>query len=307
MIYTLTLNPAVDHTIYVKDINERDVTRVRKTMKDAAGKGINVSKVLRTINQDSICLGFIAGDNGKYIMDELQRRNIGMDFVKVNGETRENVKIFVESEGKVLQLNEEGPIIFGSHKKELLVKLDTLLKEGDILVISGSVPKGVENTMYKDIVRRYSDVFTVLDVSGDLLTHALESLPNVVKPNLYELEEYMGAPLNDNKSIIVASKQLIEKGVEHVVVTLDENGAIYVSKDKMFKINVPSVDAKNVVGAGDSFVAGFVYGIAHGFEMDKTLQYAAAVSCASVLTERTAKVDPIDINRLFYSVKVKEL
>jgi 1-phosphofructokinase len=307
MIYTLTLNPAVDHTIYVDEINNKDVTRVKKTIKDGAGKGINVSKVLRTLHVDSICLGFIAGDNGRYIKNELAKRDIPIGFIEVNGETRENIKLIITHENKVIELNEVGPKINSSNKKELIMKLDNLLKKDDILVISGSVPEGIEKTMYADIVDRYKDVFTILDVSGELFTYGVQGLPNVIKPNLYELEQYANKSLKSDNAVIEVCKKLVEQGIEHVVVTLGSKGALYVSAEHVYKVEIPTVQAKSTVGAGDSFVAGLVYGFHHHFSVDKLLQYAAAVASASVKSEGTAKVDPEDINELFYLTKVKEI
>lgn len=304
MIYTLTLNPAIDHTIYIDELNEEDVTRVKKTLKDPAGKGINVSKVLKTLHLDSICLGFIAGKNGEFIQNELTKKGVSYNFVEVHGETRENIKVIASQNHKVIELNEVGPRITNIDVQEIVFKLDTLLKKNDILVLSGSVTSNVRPTIYKDIIERYKDVFTIVDASGELFEKTIASRPNVVKPNLYELETFVKKPLKSDSSIIHACEKLLELGIEHVFVSLGSKGTLYVSKDKVYKAQVPSVDVKSTVGAGDAFVAGLTYGFHHHFDIEKTLQYASAVGTASVMTEGTADVDPIDVNELYYLVKV---
>lgn len=295
MIYTLTLNPAIDRTIYVDRINEKDVTRVKKTLRDAAGKGINVSKVLNQLGQKSVCLGFVAGENGKYIEESLTKQNITTDLITVSGETRENIKLISLEENRILEINESGPHITNEDIKTLFNLLDESLKAGDYLVISGSVPNGVPKTIYSEIIKEYPFVTVILDVAGEMFDKSIKAKPSIIKPNIYELELYAKKELKTLTETLEVCNELLDKGIENIFLSLGKDGAMLISEKETFLAKVPELEAKSTVGAGDSFLAGMVKALNEKKTPLETLVYAASVGSASVLSEGTASVKPEDV------------
>ncbi len=309
MVVTLTLNPAIDRTIKVPLLNQRDVTRVTSTRRDAAGKGINVSKVIASLQGDTVCTGFLAGDNGVFIQNQLDQLSIRTDFVQVSGETRENIKIQETDTNKVLEINELGPTISPSELQEITTKLDNLLQEGDVLVISGSMPKGINQDYYKTLLERYNakGVTTLLDTSLHLLTRGIEGKPSIIKPNLYELEKLTGKTLSSNNDIIDEAKKLLQKGIKEVIVSMGKDGVLYISNNKVYKVTVPSVQVESTVGAGDSFVAGYSYALDNNFKLTKALRYAASVATASCKTEGTNPGSLEDITEIYKESTISEV
>lgn len=309
MIYTLTLNPAIDRTIIVDEISKVDVTRVQKTRRDAAGKGINVSKVIDSLGGTSVCLGFIAGENGRYIKNQLAQNNIKNVFVDVEGETRENIKVLQTNSSGMIELNEKGPIITKEDKEKLFNILDSLLVKNDVLAISGSIPQGLDVSIYKEIIERYKSkgVVIVLDASGDLFTVGIEGLPHIIKPNKYELEKYLNKPLVSDRDIALEAKKLIVKGIDKVIVSLGKEGAIYVDCENSYRVVVPSLEVKSTVGAGDSFVAGLCVGLSRFDDEQELIKYAASVGSASCLTEGTYPGTIEDIENIKEKILVQEI
>ncbi len=309
MIYTLTLNPAIDITINVKLINHRDVTRVDKKIKDAAGKGINVSKVIASLNGESTSFGFVAGVNGEFIKQQLDQLQIKHSFTSIEGETRENIKILETKMSNVIEINESGPTINDDSLQELTNNLICALKKDDILVIAGSIPPGVKKCYYKHLIDTCNEigVITVLDTSLSLLESAIEGVPSVIKPNLFELEQLTNKTLKSDQDIINEGLLLNEKGIKHVIVTLGKKGSIYVSKEKVYKIEVPEIKAKSTVGAGDSFVGGFVYMLSNQESILDSLVYASSVASASCLTEGTKPGSIDDINNIKEKISIGEV
>lgn len=309
MIYTLTLNPAIDRTVYVDEVNFKDVTRVKKVTREAAGKGINVSKVIDSMNQKSKCVAFAGGRNGEFISDALCEKEIPYMIIQLEGNTRENIKVIPNDKGNVLELNESGCEIPADRLDKMYSYLDEYLIEDDILVLSGSVPSNLSDTIYYDIINRYrkKGVKTILDTSKDLFKEGLKGLPSVIKPNLYELEVYFGTEIKSVGEAIEYSKKLVESGVEEVLVTLGKDGSIYVSKDEVYKVSIPSVDVKGTVGAGDSYVAGYAIALQQKLPVVERLKYASAVSIASCLQPGSAPGKQNDVNDVLKNITVDKI
>ena len=309
MIVTLTLNPAIDRTIKVDQINQRDVTRVTKTIRDAAGKGINVSKVIHSLGGNTIATGFLAGENGAFIKKALSALNLSYNFVDVEGNTRENIKIQETSKNNVIEINESGPTITKEETNRLNNTLDKLLQPGDILVMSGSIPKGIENDYYKKLIEKHrqNNVKTILDTSLELLTIGLEGKPHIIKPNLYELEKLVGKELKTTTEIIQEARQICKQGIHQVIVSLGSEGVLYVDLDQVLKVTVPKVEVESTVGAGDSFVAGLSYSLDNNYSLENTLMYSASVATASCMTEGTNPGSKEDINEIYKKVKIEEV
>ncbi len=192
MIVTVTINPAIDQTIELDSFRHGGLNRVQKTERDAGGKGVNVSKTLHAMGKQSVAAGFLAGEGGRFIEGELQKRGIACDFIRIDGETRTNTKI-CEADGTLTELNESGPEIPKEKVEELLRRLTSYAGPETLFVLSGSVPKSVESNVYARIIRlvREKGAHVILDTSGKAFAEAAACGPDMVKPNAAELEEFL--------------------------------------------------------------------------------------------------------------------
>ena len=260
MIYTVTFNPAIDYVIKVDDLTLGKVNRTKREDVYCGGKGINVSNVLSNLGIDSVGLGFIAGFTGDAIEAGAKKLGFQPDFIRLReGMTRINVKIKSNEESEI---NGQGPVIHDDELEQMFQKIDQL-KDGDMLVLAGSIPASLPEDIYERIMERLQgrDIQIVVDATKDLLLNVLKYHPFMIKPNNHELGEMFGIELKDNDEIIEHAKKLQEKGARNVLVSMAGDGAILVTEDGDVHMGpCPKGEVKNSVGAGDSMVAGFITG-----------------------------------------------
>lgn len=282
MIYTVTFNPALDYVMRMPSFLPGETNRAQGEELQVGGKGINVSYILGQLGQESVALGFLAGDVGELLRRRVEKMGVKTDFVTLpSGETRINVKVKGQVE---TELNGRGPDIPPQSLKALLSKLDAL-KEGDTLVLSGSVPVSLSSHTYEDILKRLDrrGVRCVVDATGALLLNALPFHPFLVKPNHQELGEMVGRDLSpdDLPALSAAARELRERGAENVMVSLGSHGALLAAADgKVYTQKTPTGTLKNSVGAGDSTVAGFLTAWDKGYEEALRLAVAAGSATA---------------------------
>lgn len=281
MVYTLTLNPALDYVMDVGDISFGATNRSSGEAFTFGGKGINVSVVLSRLGVSSVALGFVAGFTGEKLVNELENQGISTDFVKLgSGNTRVNVKL--RSGGEITEINAAGPEISPADTEMLFQKLDALQK-GDYLVLAGSVPKGMGN-IYAEIMQKLDGrgINFVLDTTGEQLISALPYKPFLIKPNRTELEELMSKPLPSEELIASAAGVLQSEGAKNVLVSLGAEGALLLDEQgNIHRLAARSITPVNTVGAGDSMVAGFIAGCRKGYEFALELGVAAGSATAS--------------------------
>lgn len=306
MIYTITLNPAIDKTIYLDSLTSEHVNRVKKSYKDAAGKGINVSKVLNSLGQDSQILTIIAGKNGEFIKSKLSVDHRFM-YTDVDGETRQNMKLINEITGDVYEVNESGPVVELHHVFGLLNK--ARFTKNDIVVIAGSSPKGLPSDIYYQMIEilKKDGVTIVLDSSNDLLVEGAKAKPSLIKPNKDELEAIFNKKYESVEDILKDKERILSLGAETVIVSLGKEGSLYISNKHIYLVDGIKVDALSTVGAGDSFVSGFVFGLANKMHITNCLKWATAVATASVTTVSTQPGELSRVKEIFKKVVVKEL
>ena len=305
MIYAMTLNPAIDYVVKTENFLVGELNRLYQEEMYFGGKGINVSRVLKEFGLDSVNLGYIAGFTGDAIKEGIEGRGLETDFVKLkNGNSRINVKV---KSGSETELNGKGPKIRRKDKEELFNKLSRL-KKGDILVMSGSIPAGLSDTIYEEIMAsiKQKGVEFVVDASGNLLKNALKHNPLLIKPNKFELEQLFGQKVDTASETIACAKKLIEKGALNVLVSMGKDGAVFVNREnEAYKITAPKGEAINTVGAGDSTVAGFLAGYINGESVENILKIAIASGSATAFSEDLATKEEID--ELFEKVKVEKV
>lgn len=283
MVYTVTLNPALDHIVYVSDLNMGAVNRMNREAMEVGGKGINVSVVLSELDVKSKALGFVAGFTGSEIERRLRERGIDTDFVRLpEGMSRVNVKLknYCTDTVSETELNSDGPDIGDEAVKELFVKLGNI-EDGDVLVLAGSVPHSVPKDIYCHILEYVSakNIKIAVDASGELLTSTLAFHPFIIKPNMDELGEIFGERPGSALEAMGYAKTLQEMGARNVLVSMAGDGAFLLEENGQTHFcGACKGKVKNSVGAGDAMLAGFLSGILDG---DTDVEYALMLGTAA--------------------------
>lgn len=294
MIYTLTFNPSLDYILNVREFAQGVVNRSLKDKYLPGGKGVNVSVVLSDCGAATKALGFVGGFVGDEIVRLLKEQGVATDFVYLDDAvSRINVKIKSDSETEV---NAQGPEITDIHLEQLYQKLENIT-DGDTLVLAGSVPKGINDNIYVDIMKRISakNVKIVVDAEGDLLMNTLPFKPFLIKPNNFELSQIFGKELTDVDEIIECADKLREQGARNVMVSLGGDGAVLVAADGCrYYSQAPDGKLINSTGAGDSSVAGFLYGYDRYNDYKKAFAYALCSGSACAFSEKLPTKDEIE-------------
>lgn len=288
VIYTVTFNPSLDYIVSVKDFRPGMTNRTSSELMLAGGKGINVSIVLGNLGIKSTALGFIAGFTGDEIVRRLHNGGINSEFIKINdGISRINIKL-KSIDGT--EINGQGPHIDSSHIEQLMNRLRRL-ESGDVLVLAGSIPAGISDNIYKDIMDMLKDkgIQIVVDATSRLLTNVLEYNPFFIKPNQHELGDIFNVTLNTQEEVIPYALELKKMGAVNVCVSMGGKGAILVADDgNVYKAKAPDGILKNSVGAGDSLVAGFLSGWIEKKDYEYAFRKGVATGSASAFSERLA-------------------
>lgn len=284
MIYTVTFNPAIDYAIGVENLQPGMTNRASYEQLLPGGKGLNVSTILNNLEIENTALGFIAGFTGKEIKRSFEELGGKSDFIELkNGLSRINVKIKSDTE---TEINAIGPVIDEDALSELLNKLN-MLKDGDTLILAGSIPASLPDSLYSDIMKMLSDrdIMIAVDATKDLLINVLEHKPFLIKPNNHELGEIFGVVLKTREEVVPYAKKLQEKGARNVLISMAGEGAVLITETgDVLMSEAPKGTVKNSVGAGDSMVAGFIAGwyekhdYAHAFKMGLSAGSASAFS-----------------------------
>ena len=291
MIYTVTLNPALDYLVEVENFRTGTLNKANSSSVTFGGKGLNVSAVLKTLGVENKAFGFAGGFTGAEIIRMAQEAGCDCDFINLPGQnSRINVKI---KNGEETELNGEGPQIPSTALNELYTKLSALTKD-DILVLSGSVPKSLSHTIYMDIMTRLPEgVKTVVDSTGAALKNTLKCRPFLIKPNIDELSDIFGVKIAVKTDAVFYARKLCESGAENVLVSMGGQGAVLVTENEAYEMNAPEGNVINTVGSGDSMVAGFIAAISDGQGIVDALHLAVCAGSATAFSERLAEKDSI--------------
>lgn len=288
MIYTVTFNPSLDYIVSVDDFKLGLVNRTTDEIIYPGGKGINVSIVLSNLGFDSTALGFLAGFTGTEIRRLAEEKGIQSDFIEVNeGFSRINMKLRSNEESEI---NGQGPRISEGDIKKLYQKLDTL-QDGDVLVLAGSIPSVMPESMYMDIMKylEKKNLKIAVDATKDLLMNVLRYHPFVIKPNNHELGEIFGVEIKTKQEVITYAKKLREMGAVNVIVSMAGDGAVFVGEDgSVFESDAPKGKVVNSVGAGDSMVAGFLAGYLQTGKYSEAFKMGVCTGSASAFSEELA-------------------
>jgi 1-phosphofructokinase family hexose kinase len=309
MILTITPNPALDYTVRVDAFEIGRRSKYRDPRIDPAGKGINVSRMVRRLGEPTLALGFAAGSTGDLLRHGLDREGVPHEFVSVDGLTRINITLLTGPEGSATHVHGPGQGVSESDVRRLLDRVSGCLVRARILVLSGSFPPGLSAEFVADVVRlaRRSGVLSMIDTEGDLLAAAVEARADLVKPNLLEAGEYLGRELRSVEDAVAAAREIGARGARAVVLTMRGEGAVGVSEGLAWHVQAPREEVVRAVGAGDSFAAGLAVGLMRGAALPDALRLAAAAGTATALHSGTGLGTPEEVARLRERAAVRNI
>lgn len=306
MILTVTLNPSVDISYKMDAFQLDTVNRVQDVTKTAGGKGINVSRVLKQLGEEVAATGFIGGNLGDFIRQELKEMSVLDYFVSCDGETRNCIAVI--HDGKQTEILEGGPTIT-NEQRSFLQQFKKSVEEAALITLSGSYPKGLPTNFYNELIdiAALANKPVLLDTSGGALKHALENeqKPFLIKPNEEELAALLNRELQTEEALIEALHHPLFKGIEWIVVTLGANGALVKHDEQVYRVEIPKVKAINPVGSGDSVIAGFASGLSKEMETTALIRYGVTMGLLNAMEAKTGTIDATKVDEYMNQVDVR--
>lgn len=307
MITGVCLNPSFDKTVEVDALTLGEVNRIRSVRVDMGGKGVNVAVVARRLGLDALCIGCMGEQGAQHFTRLMDEESLPHRFLTVPGAVRTNLKV-VSRDGKgVTELNEPGAPLSGKAMEDFFALAKEEAARSEYVVLTGSLPPGCPDNTYGELIRAMGGTRCILDAGGPVLRLGAETGPFLIKPNLAELEQALGAQLRTLRAIRDAALIFLRKGASHVVVSMGAMGAMYVSEARTLYAPALRVEARSTVGAGDAMVGGMLLGLQKSGDMAQAFRYGIAAGAASVMTEGTQLIHPEDFERLVSQVKVQEV
>ncbi|WP_425539211.1 1-phosphofructokinase [Microaceticoccus formicicus] len=301
MITTLSLNPSLDYIVDIEDFNIGKINRTKSEYMLPGGKGLNVSQVLKNLGMASTALGFVAGFTGRELTRMLDEQNISNKMIEVeNGFTRINLKVRGDIETAV---NGMGPIVTDEDFKKVIIELEKLT-EGDVLILSGNIARNMKEDSYRLIMDKVPDsVKVIVDATKEQLMSVADLKPFLIKPNHEELGELFNVEIKDKKTAGKYARLLQEKGFRNILVSMGGDGAVMLTETgDEYHANAPVGKLVNSVGAGDSMVAGFIYGYLELADYTEAFRYGIAAGSASAFSENLGTGE--EIMNLLSQIKI---
>ncbi len=309
MIYTVTLNPALDRELTVPAIQYDEVLRATEVRIDYGGKGLNVSRALGALGQKSVAVGFVGGITGRRFVDGLPCLGIEIDFVAIKDETRTNISIVTTNRSRYLKVNEPGPEITPQEQARLLRKVKRLAKVGDWWVLSGNLPRGIPADFYAQMIElvQAAGARVVLDTSGEPLKHGCKAGPFLVKPNAAEAAELTGIPVRTPEAAREAVLAIVALGAQNVFMSFGKLGALLFDGQRAWFAAAPKIEERNPIGAGDCAVAGLTWGLSQNLPASEALRWGVASGSAAASLAGTTVGDYALVSALVEQVHAKPL
>ena len=311
MIYTITLNPALDKTVVIPSFGVDQVNRITQVRLDPGGKGVNVSKMIASLGGDSVAVAALGGMAGEQWKQLAESCGFSVHVICAEGETRTNVKVIDPIRHTNTDINEPGAAISQEVLLDMMAWLREVLQPEDILVLSGSVPVSVKKDMYGQLTAlgREKRAKVIVDAEGPLLDAALTAKPYLAKPNHHELAGYVGHALDSREALMEAARKMLQAGAEHVLVSMGPDGALlcWMDEDHGMRYlhgSAPSVPVISTVGAGDSMVGAVAYGLEQNLSREEILRLAVAAGTAAVTCDGSQAPDEEKIRSLLQMVNI---
>ncbi len=305
---TVTLNPAVDEAIAIDELTLGAVNRCRFDSLDAGGKGLNASRVMHRLGKKTIALGFVGGVTGAMIRARLDDEDVLHAFDDVEEMTRLNIMLFENTSGRRSRFYLPGARVEQARLADLLVHLEQAPR-GGVVVLGGSLPPGLGENTYEDIVEwlRARGIRSIVDTSGAALAGALRAKPALIKPSVEEARDALGCAIENDDDALRAAHELRRRGAEHVVISQGADGAVGVGPSGAWKAVPPPVVARSTVGSGDSMVAGLAIALDEEADFTEGLRLGTAAGAATAMVRGTQLCHSGDVERLLPQVSVRAI
>lgn len=309
MIVTVTANPSVDIQYELQRFQTNTVNRVAYQSKTAGGKGLNVTRVLRQLNEDVVTTGFLGGYPGAMIREQLRKLGATDRFTTISGETRNCIAMM--HDGNQTEILERGPDVSTEEVESFYKSYGKIVREAAVITISGSLPGGVDSTFYTYLLKGAYKVGkpVLLDTKGDTLSEVMNTdfKPTLIKPNLEELEELVGDNITSEIQLMEVINGARFSQIEWVVITLGSAGALIKHKDRFFRAKIPTIKAINPVGSGDSVIAGFASGMRRALDETEMIQYSLAMGVLNAAERETGSINPKNVKSMMEQIEVISL
>lgn len=311
MIIAVSMNPSVDKIINLSELKVGHLNRVVSKSETAGGKGINVANDISAFTNDVLLTGFVGDGNNEVINNcvfELTQKGVKVDFVEIHGNNRTNIKV-IEDSGRLTEVNEMGFCVTDKDIKKLEEKLMEYADNGNIFLLTGSVPKGAPDDLYASLTKRIQEKGSTVyvDADGIQLKNAIESAPKMIKPNDDELLDLFGDKSISEKTLINRAKELVDKGIEVVVVSRGALGSLFVNKDSVIRCEAMPIDVVSTVGAGDAMVAVYAYASLMGYDYEDCIRLSIAAATHTVTRTTPFFTNKDEIEKLTHSVKISNI
>lgn len=309
MIATVTLNPALDKTIYIDRLLPNDTNRITKIETDAGGKGLNASRVLKELGTETVALGFLGGRTGRQIENELRLEDVPTDFVPIAGETRTNISVQEMSGSPPTMLNEPGPTISEEELGQLRQRVRDAASRSEYILFGGSPAPGVPKDIYCELggIARGCGARIILDSDGEPMVRGMECRPFMIKPNRDEVRRLVGIDIKGQDDAVSALGMLWDKGIELVVISMGAKGAIAGTDGGVWHVVPPDIKPVSTIGSGDSMVAGIAHILAQGGGLDEALRWGTAAGAATAMTDGTEICNRAQVLELLDQVVIRQI
>lgn len=309
MIATVTLNPAVDSTLYVPRLIPNDANRVSEHETDAGGKGINCARMLQELGAETTALTFLGGRTGEFVRAVLEREGVPLEFVPTSASTRVNVVVEESADKPPTSLNARGGPIEHSELVSLFEKTKDLSRRSSYVALGGSIPLGVNQDVYMVLgqIAANSGAKVALDADGEALAEGLKCRPFMVKPNRAEAERLLGCVFRSRADVARGALQLAERGIELVVISLGKQGAVACYEGSIYDAAPPEVSSISTIGSGDSLIAGVLFALEQGLGIEEAIRLGCAAGAATAMSSGSDIGTRSDIDAIAPQVKVSRL
>ena len=306
MITTITLNPALDRTIKVPSLDYGEVNRVGAFREDLGGKGINTGRIFTGFGVPTRNLAIVGDENYQEVMEYCKKDNLDMILQKVPGRTRTNMVIVELEKDITTNINEQGIAIDTDGFNDFMTKLDAAAELSSYIIMGGSLAKGLPEDTYGMIARRYKDkAKIIIDADDEVLEEGLKGSPFLIKPNIHELEDALDRELPSDASVIEAGREIISTyGVTYVLVSMGAEGSLLVTAEEAYRGGTVPTEIVSTVGAGDSMLAGFVYGLEKNHELEDCLAIGTACSTITISVDGYPRLDLMEVLEIAKKVPV---
>ena len=309
MIITLTPNPSVDRTLVVDRLKFNEILRAAPAQLDWGGKGLNISRGLNVLGQPSLALAWVGGGAGKMLEDGLNKLGIKTDFVWVDGETRTNTVVQEESNDWYMLVNETGPHVPAGAIDEMIAKANKYANPGDIWVVAGSLPPGVPEDFYANLIRmlKAKGVHVIFDATAAPFKLGIKEIPWLLYPEVTEAERLVGFEIKNFDMAKRAAMNFLQQGIEYVVLMLENGGVLISSKSLMVMASPLKVPLCRVTGARGALLAGFVDGFVRQLPLEEIARRAAAFRAAYISNKDYSTIQRENFMELIPKVEIRSI